>query len=135
MTNEIRSNELRIGNYVRAKSPEMKVWEEPVKVDIHYLEMFCRKIQGVNFEPIPLTEEWLLKFGFEIERPLGEDSANMNATHEKFPFKLLRTIYKTWRFHPLTTPYGFIMLEPEIRYVHQLQNLIFALVGQELEIK
>ncbi len=72
--------------------------------DFDPVYMFC---------PVPLTEQWLKDFGFK---------------------KSLRT----WRkfgciFH--ITQYGkfFInKLNLEIKYVHQLQNLYFALTGNEL---
>ena len=73
-----------------------------------------------DFKPIPLTEEWLVKFGFEYD-VLEEFYFEMNDIRGQFyeeenSFEL--------DHYELANCY----------YVHQLQNLYFALTGQELEI-
>ena len=73
-----------------------------------------------DFKPIPLTEEWLVKFGFEYD-VLEEFYFEMNGIRGQFyeeenSFEL--------DHYELANCY----------YVHQLQNLYFALTGQELEI-
>lgn len=75
------------------------------------------------FNPIPLTEEWLIRFGFE------KNSKN-NYYHDK-----LNYLYQS----------GNVFLDDgndsgwsvglKIEYVHQLQNLHFGLTGEELTIK
>ncbi|CAB4215484.1 hypothetical protein UFOVP1483_17 [uncultured Caudovirales phage] len=91
-----------------------------------------------NYEPIPLTEDWLLKFGFEILYPIGKDAGNRESVHPVFPFKLLRSIHNSWRLEPcnfsdeLRDRNGFGFCLHDISYVHQLQNLYFALTGKEL---
>ena len=68
---------------------------------------------------IPLTEEWLLKFGFEKDNELN---------FVKFSFKVhFWSNYNSYM-------YGWIGGNIEIKYVHQLQNIYFALTGQELTI-
>lgn len=71
-----------------------------------------------DLQPIPLTEQWLLKFGFESSRC-------------KFWWNLGKFLLKN-----RNTYFGFIGSEiiAKIEYVHQLQNLYFALTGEELEI-
>jgi len=68
-------------------------------------------------KPIPLTEEWLMNFGF---KQWGDKYTfglkGINIHHRKRGFVLRKSI-------------------PIIRYVHQLQNLYFALTGEELTIK
>ena len=69
---------------------------------------------------IPLTEEWLLKFGFEKDNELN---------FVKFSFKVhFWSNYNSYM-------YGWIGGNIEIKYVHQLQNIYFALTGQELTIQ
>lgn len=75
--------------------------------------------------PIPLTEEWLLKFGFE---KIGENYEN--------DWLLIHTHLKTKELHfilnlPNSHQYNITVLN----YVHQLQNLYFVLTGEELTIK
>jgi hypothetical protein len=111
----MKSSELRVGNLIKGKSPEKKVYEEPVKIDEYYLTMFFNKMMDV--EPIPLTEEWLLKFGFET---------NDVRYWQISAFRLHINRYGEWIFKVET-------FEQEIKYVHQLQNLYFDLVGEELK--
>jgi len=84
---------------------------------------------------IQLTEEWLLKFGFEKDNDFGNwhlsayeifSSGNRDfvaATKEDFVY---------WYNHSSDDYYSSVI---KINTVHQLQNLYFALTGQELELK
>ena len=61
----MNANELRLGNYVMihdyAKGNRQQTVEELGVCQVNLLdEQYCT--------PIPLTEEWLLKFGFERVR-------------------------------------------------------------------
>ena len=76
-------------------------------------------------KPIPLTEEWLLKFGFseiggcnEKDFTNGDYNIFINSIGEvNFLFFREGDWYQ------------------KIDYVHQLQNLYFALTGSELTLK
>lgn len=80
-----------------------------------------------SFEPIPLTEEWLVKFGF-----VGDSTDE----GERVGFSLFRNTFpKVITF----TKYNFVTLNyhtklEHIKHVHQLQNLIYSLTGEELTI-
>ena len=114
--------ELRIGNYI-----------SPLGIGITKVEGFCiwdNLIQSSNFaerdiedfEPIPLTEDWLLKFGLKkIEEYCFElDDIHVNTKRELM-----------W----ITTKCK-IELEFNIpNYIHELQNLYFALTEKEIETK
>ncbi len=114
--------ELRIGNYI-----------SPLGIGITKVEGFCiwdNLIQSSNFaerdiedfEPIPLTEEWLLEFGLKkIEEYCFElDDIHVNTKRELM-----------W----ITTKCK-IELEFNIpNYIHELQNLYFALTEKEIETK
>ena len=86
-----------------------------------------------NFEPIPLTEEWLLKFGFsknenyvlQIETTLMPLSITLsdNYPNEK---------YKAWDYEDENFSYHII--SNNIKHVHKLQNLYHALTGEELTL-
>lgn len=73
-----------------------------------------------DLRSIPLTEEWLLKLGFE------KKSGN--------EFEKGRFIYRFQQrdliIEGFEYDYNGIICHPE--YVHQLQNLYFALTGEEL---
>lgn len=84
-------------------------------------------------EPIPLTEEWLLKFGFEK----NELSRDYCFGEWKIPKTWGQPLYMGWYDSPNPEgEKGYIIDGVEnypIQYVHQLQNLIFALTGEELQ--
>jgi len=64
--------------------------------------------------PIPLNSEWLIQFGF---KPFSKDWSKKGIIiHTRKRGYVLRTSV------------------PIIQHVHQLQNLFFALTGQELTI-
>lgn len=83
--------------------------------------------KSFHFKPIPLTEEWLLKFGFKKRK-------NRHLFH--WENKIVISEYKDEFenfFYPKT---GYdIRFSNEIKYVHQLQNLYFALTGTHLKLK
>lgn len=139
----IQANEIRIGNYISdIWSPNglFKVTELR-KDKIFYGNCFKAKYDDIR--PIPLTEEILLKAGFE------------KNDYTRFPtFKLNRIeitnvdffdedkdgkefSFKQWRISGLysTDLFYFKSYSPNIESVHQLQNLFFALTGGEIKIE
>lgn len=73
-------------------------------------------------KPIPLTEEWLLKFRFEKE-------------YGAFKLKGLKCWLTKYTSKPnlYSVNIGNIKLSA-LKYVHELQNLYFALTGNELTV-
>jgi hypothetical protein len=104
----MEARELRIGNLLITSSGTIvEVTESTIRgVRLNYLDI----------KPIPLTEEWLLKFGFE------DDNAF---------FKNRITLYKQDGIFWCDLLWDCI----DVNYVHQLQNLYYALTGEELTIK
>jgi hypothetical protein len=81
-----------------------------------------------NIEPIPLTEEWLLKF---IEN-FDNTSVVINSFRGKYYiFTIDGALYYYF------TDTGTIERHSSkiYKYIHQIQNLYFVLTGTELEIK
>jgi hypothetical protein len=76
------------------------------------------------FRPIPLTEEWLLKFGFEVDDHLMNPDDWPYVDYIKNEVRISEPNY-SFAFYGRDN-------ELEIKYVHQLQNLYFALTGEEL---
>jgi len=129
----INPKELRVGNLVE--------YNENICVitDIHgYMERVHLEGAG-NGNPvhvsklkgIPLTEEWLKQCGF-IESIDEDDEEEISA--------LFNSGIKIMHFFlaPESTGYYYdngTFEETHIKYVHQLQNLYFALTYKELEIK
>jgi len=74
------------------------------------------------YQPVELTEEWLIKAGFE-----KEDMADLGI-HVYIPISETADYCLSWSG-------GTIWLEQHdtgAKYVHQLQNLYFCLTGEEI---
>ena len=115
----MNSKELRIGNLV-------KYVKEVDTFGGKETEIGCRDLEDTDFyEPIKLTEEWLLKFGFEY--------VNLDMSiYKKNKINIIPygdNIFKLW----ISTPIGTYTHDLEITNVNQLQNLYFALTGEELQ--
>ena len=85
-----------------------------------------------SFWGIPLTEEILLKCGFSYRNcpPCGQDQwANMGIWSLILPSGTYLTLRGGIKDIKVIYPHGTAIL-----YLHQLQNLYFALSGQELEV-
>jgi hypothetical protein len=122
----MKANELRLGNYVFLKS-KLKNYEISSGHDIEEID---DAPENFDAEPIPLTEEWLLKFGFitkgiHYNFTLGNmeiaSAIRVLSTNERGKFYLDGDIPE-W-------------MKIKLEYVHQLQNLYFVFAGEELEIK
>jgi hypothetical protein len=109
----MKPNELRIGNLVINRE-DYDVFEITEGWEIDNIGLY---------EPIPLTEEWLLKFGLTKEK---DRSMGFNYTNNSKKFKLV--MYKGNYGVKRSNYY-------KTEYIHQLQNLYFALTGEELTIK
>ena len=123
----IQANELRIGNLVNSKNDGIISITNISEKSVAVSEAHCYNHIPVEFiSPIPLTEEWLLKFGFKKRK-------NRHLFH--WENKIVISEYKDEFenfFYPKT---GYdIRFSNEIKYVHQLQNLYFALTGAELTV-
>ncbi len=115
----IRPSELRIGNWVTSKHGyDMEVTTVSKYKDLGLDTDFSK--------PIPLTEEWFERFGFKLEK--WYISGN-----KAFEYKL-----RDFTISKLELELGVFMVNTKqrasIKYVHQLQNLYFALVGEELKL-
>jgi hypothetical protein len=105
--------ELRIGNLFQTIGTETR------KVTIEQLVRIKRMPNLYN--PIPLTEEWLLKFGF-----LKEGEHGVCIAYGEWE---IITENKTY-FMVHESSKGFVL---PLFEVHQLQNLYHALTGEELK--
>ena len=117
----MEARELRIGNFVMKN----RVVTSATLNIIADIELYQN--QGFNnFEPIPLTEEWLKRIGAEYK---GEDSDDTRA------YMLRIGTFNFWS--DSSNDFSTIEFSDRIavKYVHQLQNLYFALTSEELEFK
>jgi hypothetical protein len=118
------AKELRIGNilYSRLRDREFIV----TATDIVNIQN-----EPENVRAIPLTKEWLLKYGFIFKKQsniCGQDQWSGMDFYMKDNITLRGNLKKS---STLTLAEYF---NCKIEYVHQLQNLFFALTGTELTI-
>lgn len=137
----MRATELRIGNFTYNKKLE-NIFKDGVKTitgrDIYNL-ISCELGVTVedkyqHFKPIPLTEEWLIKLGFDSPQlaPVGTATPrNPVYTCDIINFEIKKMIGVGAKGFMIIIRGAFSL--PHIKYVHQLQNLYFALTNEELK--
>jgi hypothetical protein len=151
----MKVNELRIGNWVKIndeifeegyllgydvyKTNEFQItgfndgssmkgckvicfYEIPSKILEGTIHSGCRDL---DIDPIPLTEEWLKRFGFKW---CGLISKGRFLT-------LYTPCGKALVYKDSYIKFVGVTIETPIQYVHQLQNLYFTLTGEELILK
>ena len=122
------AKELRIGNWVRIDSLTDGSTTEVEAYVFHIDEMIWTT--KYKYSPIPLTEEWLIKFGFEKDEDNGVYWINSTVCIGRN--NITYDYWEVW----CDCSEGFICLNNNgFEHVHQLQNLYFALTNKELTIK
>lgn len=121
----IKANEVRIGNLFNTKkgaSPVNSIWNKHSSYNEDSFQLECGTTShDLNFEPIPLTEEWLVKFGVDIR----EHSKGKYWHKKSICFEIGNDcIYFDHKNYPT-----------KILSVHHLQNVYFVLTGEELTLK
>lgn len=138
MSNEvIEIKSLRIGNLLIYNGDLIHVTSLSLDIDDEYEETigFCKYGETSNehggwnrslcldLSPIQLTPEWLERLGFTKD----DDEVDQ---------KTGRTVEGRWRHEGyLEWPGLYYLPDYELKHLHQLQNLYFALTGEELPIK
>jgi hypothetical protein len=106
--NKMKSRELRVGNLVNFDDTLLK-FEFESGWNLDYIK------------PIPLTDEWLIKLGFETDGIEWWNSI------------IVLGIFKDG-LNYLPTEEIHYRVGQEFKYVHQLQNLHYAITGDELNV-
>lgn len=124
----MKANELRIGNYVNIEGDVVKV-KEIYEKSIHYANSEYESFATEDFiQPIELTEEILVKIGFEK----FVKSFRMELSGCRLDYFIDKTLY-IYKKH--TNCCLIKDLEIKCEYIHQLQNSFFLLTGKELEVE
>jgi hypothetical protein len=126
----IQLNELRIGNFIKGPLtlngvfyPDLAV-VEPIDLQLkleHFMLFKANQDLFESIEPIPLSEEWMLKFS---------DAKEFDLKWELHQYITVVKRYDKYFLH--FSDKGHLV---DVKYVHQLQNLCFALTGEELTMK
>lgn len=120
----MKATELRIGNCVNECYQVVEIDNlgcgicSPMDDLASYIDFEYKDIK-----PIPITEDWLLKFGFTE----GKYGYSLSLEHQTLWVKL---------DGETAIADGFELIRlTKCKHVHQLQNLYHALTGEELTIK
>ncbi len=119
----IKTNELRVGNLVYTpmdfKMKVVGIFDDQILLDFEGNEGDVFDFKPNELKPIPLTEEKLLKFGFEN---IYDELLFYNGYFDLIfnDNRVSLRVEGQW-------------LSLDVEYVHQLQNLYFALKGIELQ--
>lgn len=118
----MKASELRIGNWVEYNMPyPTPHWQV---IEINYIN---GDYVESDHRGIPLTEDWLVKLGFD---KVVDGNGIMELSIQQFDLRWTKDhgfrlgdmsdhCYEEWNFN-------------HIKYIHQLQNVFFALTGEEL---
>jgi len=125
--------ELRIGNWV-SNTHGIPMIVKAVYEDTVYVD-FKGNVGGLwefnkhePYKPIELTEEILLKCGFELKGVIFRINNGLSNQFD-VNYSPSRDI-----FYYNSSKHGMYM-GVEIKYLHQLQNLFYALINEELNVK
>lgn len=136
----IKTNELRLGNYVfdnenismqiaKIETEKYTDWNSGNTFNA-ILEKDGQYYESDVMNYIPLTEKWLLEFGFNKDYKkgyIGKDFSNQDFVLAE-PF-VMGEWQKGYAFE--FTAGGWSKYK-EFNYVHELQNFYFAMTGEDL---
>lgn len=124
----MKTSELKIGNLVYDLSDRIGVVKSLAfnKVAIK-LEFSTINTNNGGIKPIPLTADWIKKFGFWEEYSSGHETGCFSKKFVNI------TIAESGFYCYCGDCRRHISLT--LYHVHQLQNLFFSLTGEELTLK
>jgi len=132
----MKANELRVGNYIQQidQKSEFEFLQVVYGINNESVWIHCNEesdvIDYLEAIPIPLTEEWLVKFGWQYFN--GKTSGTLTKdTDVKLDIDFYKGKLQVKSHYEGEHMYRIL----PVKYVHQLQNLYFALTGEELKLK
>jgi len=111
--------ELRLGNYVNLIAEGHENEPDLVKWDVEDYEFYENRMECI--EPIPLSEELLLKIGIK------QDKNDKDKFRIGGGYQVIRHDGK-WLFRVIGCTLN------EVPYLHKLQNIYYEIEGEELQI-
>ena len=126
----MKINELRIGNYVSTICGNVGRISF-IAPNYVYVTITSEITKGEDeISGIPLTEEWLLKFGFYYQ----SSDKNYVVKSKQENNNSIKKIDGDWCYNNDYSDASCYFVR-ELRYIHELQNLYYALNEEELTIK
>ena len=123
----MEAKEFKIGNWVNEIRCDGKLYPSQIThIQTHEGSSKIKCNGWFADSPIQLTEEWFVKFGFYKK---SNDCVYSKESLED-QFNIMHN-----SFHGFKLSMDGCFVFSEIKYVHQLQNLYFALTGEELTFK
>jgi hypothetical protein len=120
----MKTTDLRIGNLVLSKGVPVQI-EEIMWETVRY----CFGEFPIDYvEPIPITEDWLWRLGFERREGLFRLSKYW-VEFRNFDRVGVKILFGCFQNNKIYITDTLVYTE----YVHQLQNIYFALTGKELQ--
>lgn len=137
----IEANELRLGNRLLWNRKEQGLPSQEVEVYNIYrsrcrVYTFMAELDEVQLyysemDPMPITSDWLLKNGFQWKWEAKDWSQFDKNPANHIPF-VIRFEKATKKFMVRNEDPNVFMATVELTSIHQLQNIYFALTGEEL---
>ena len=124
----MKANELRIGNILEDGIVESIIYQQK--------ETYLITLKGLpdlnllDMTPVELTEEGLVRLGFEKD----DFYNNWTIKVGSYYYHSIQFQNGTWVYSNDKSNASCYIIA-ELKYVHQLQNLYFALTGEELIMK
>ena len=111
----------QVGNYISTEHGELPI--KHIVFDQYQVTGKDGRVLWANkVEPIILTEEWLIKLGFEFDNE--SKSWSILTSIDDFDY-----LFEIQKFNDFFEPY---FLRTKIKCVHLLQNIYFSLTNKEL---
>lgn len=124
--------QLRAGNLLYFKGTEYVAKVKLINAPNHFdcTDEFGSFVPNGEYEPIPITEDWLLRMGFE--KALWEKNYPLYFNRNKDNYSNSISVSVHTDFSRVNVVNQSLRV---LKYLHEFQNLYHALTGEELTIK
>lgn len=135
----VKAQELMIGNYLQGNPlsiPRMNISSDGVMQMTAY-GIYMIEIGSLKLEPIPLTEQWLKEFGFIIQKSFNDKEirgwrGDLDYLKDYGSQEIVIRYNENSKKWNAVFEFGYYANQIDCDYVHQLQNLYFALTATSL---
>ena len=132
----MKAEELRIGNFLLFENEAQEVSTIHSDNTIRLKKTKddkchgCYRVDALTIKPIPITEEWLLKLGFKYHAA----DKNYVIKNKEDWHNSIKKMDGDWCYNNDFSDANCYFVR-EVKYIHQLQNLYYALNEEELKCK